>query len=149
LAAIPLLVGTGIVVAGYSKESYDGRIYHEKVACAHDYLARERLLLSDDEMKEVKPWQVPWQLYEELQVGQVIGPYTKDWLIRLNQIGCSDLKYDVVSYGEARNPPTVSSVSEETARFAKSLLAITLTASLVVYGIVRAIGWVIGGFAAS
>ena len=37
-------------------------------------------------------------------------------------------------------------------RFAKPLaqgIAITLTISLVVYGLVRAIGWVIGGFAAS
>ena len=38
------------------------------------------------------------------------------------------------------------------ANFSKALgvsLAITLAASLAVYGVVRAIGWVIGGFAAS
>jgi hypothetical protein len=38
------------------------------------------------------------------------------------------------------------------ANFSKALgisLAITLAASLTVYGVVRAIGWVIGGFAAS
>jgi hypothetical protein len=38
------------------------------------------------------------------------------------------------------------------ANFSKALgisLAITLAASLAVYGVVRAIGWVVGGFAAS
>ena len=71
-----------------------------------------------------------------------------DKRLSLKQIGCSSWEYDTVSYGEARNPPKFNwlSVFAPPAAFG---LAITLALTLAVYGLVRAIGWVIGGFAAA
>jgi hypothetical protein len=114
---------------------------------AHEYLVQARLLLSDDEMKDVKPWQIPWQLHEEISVGTVVGLYNKDWKIKLKQIGCSDSEHDAVTYGEARSPPDVNWFNELGLPLALAV-AITLAVSLLVYVIVRAIGWVVGGFAA-
>ena len=54
--------------------------------------------------------------------------------------------YEAVSFDEARNPPSWLGM------FLRSLgpgLGLTLAAALILYGLVRAIGWVIGGFAVS
>ena len=147
LAAIPLIVGV-FAIANVLAQADRATRQHQQLLCAHDYLVQERLLLSDDEMKDVKPWQIPWKLYEPIAVGMVVGEYTKDWKIILNQIGCSDLEYDTVTYGEARNPPDFNWFHELGLPLALAV-AITLAVSLSVYGIIRAIGWVIGGFAAS
>jgi hypothetical protein len=144
LAAIPLLIGivaTGVI----GNEQVLLRYY--KARCAHEYLTRERLLLSDDEMKEVKPWQVPWQLYEKVPVGAMVGPYNKDWEIKLKQIGCADWDYETVTYWEARN--LYGALFSNVAQLLVIGVAATLAVSLAVYGIVRATGWVIGGFMAS
>jgi len=50
------------------------------------------------------------------------------------------------SYGDARGPQTWFA---EVAMPFGLVFIVTLAASAAVYGIVRAIGWVIGGFAAS
>jgi hypothetical protein len=63
-------------------------------------------------------------------------------------LGCSDSEYETVTYREARD---VSPDFNWLANFAMPLflfLGITLAVALCIYGIIRAIGWVIGGFAA-
>jgi len=63
-------------------------------------------------------------------------------------LGCGE-KYDAdISYGEARDPPAFSWLAKFASAIAP-LIGITLAISLAVYGIVPAIGWVIGGLAAS
>jgi hypothetical protein len=72
-----------------------------------------------------------------------------DHKIDLQTLGCSD-GVQIASYGEVvdAQPPGDFSYA---ARLLPPLglgLAITLAVSLAIYGVVRAIGWVIGGFAA-
>jgi len=52
LAAIPLITGTiaALVIVGNNSEWTQ----YQKLVCAHEYLVRERLLLSDNEMARVK-----------------------------------------------------------------------------------------------
>jgi hypothetical protein len=70
-----------------------------------------------------------------------------DGKLDLKQIACSDRDYETVTYGEARN--VYGSLLRAVAQLLGIGLSLTLAASLAVYAIVRAIGWVIGGFAAS
>ena len=71
-----------------------------------------------------------------------------DARLNLKKIGCSNWDFETVSFGEARNPPKLEWLSVFVPPAAWGL-AITLGISLAVYGLVRAIGWVIGGFAGS
>jgi hypothetical protein len=99
-------------------------------------------------MEKVKPWEIPWKLYDKPRVGDSVGRYDKDWRIKLKQIGCSDLEDDTLSYGWARSPPTGDLFGERTI-VPWASIALTLALSFCLYLLVRAIGWVIGGFAAS
>jgi hypothetical protein len=64
-------------------------------------------------------------------------------------IGCSNSD-DTVTVGEARNPPpNLNWFAEFGSGLLLSPLPQTLIVTLVVYVVVRAIGWAIGGFAAS
>jgi hypothetical protein len=67
--------------------------------------------------------------------------------LNLKRIGCSDLETETISLGEARSEPVPWGRLFNSAFWPG--LAITLTVSLALYALVRAIGWVIGGFAAS
>ena len=142
LATIPLLIGAGMVAQAYADYAkLSGSTQYQQKMCAHDYLEREGLVLTDDEMKELKPWQVPWQLYK-LPKGEAVGTYNKEWLIRLKKIGCSNDEEAVITYGEARD-------ASGWFEYATRVVGITLAISGAVYGLVRAIGWVVGGFMAS
>ena len=68
--------------------------------------------------------------------------------LSLKSVGCSDRDDDMVSYAEAANLPEFN-WWESYARHIASILALTAALSLGAYSVVRAIGWVIGGFAAS
>ena len=69
--------------------------------------------------------------------------------VKLKQIGCSNSD-DTVTVGEARNtPPNLNWFAEFGSGLLLSPLPQTLIVTLIVYVVVRAIGWVIGGFAAS
>ena len=77
----------------------------------------------------------------------MVGPYNKDWEIKLKQIGCADWDYETVTYGEARN--LYGALFSNVTQLLGIGFAATLAVSLAVYGLVRAIGWVIGGFMTS
>ena len=68
--------------------------------------------------------------------------------LSLKSVGCSDRDDDMVSYAEAANPPEFN-WWKSYARHIASILALTAAISLGAYSVVRAIGWVIGRFAAS
>jgi hypothetical protein len=69
--------------------------------------------------------------------------------VKLKQIGCSNSD-DTVTVGEVRNPPPkLTWFSEFGSALLLSPLPQTLIGTLAVYVVVRAVGWVIGGFAAS
>jgi len=69
--------------------------------------------------------------------------------LNLKRMGCSDADYDTVSLGEAS--ATISNFSwyPRLAYYFGIGVFISLVLSLAAYGLVRAIGWVIGGFAAT
>jgi hypothetical protein len=92
---------------------------HQKLVCAHEYVAGE------------KP-----------------GENDQFDTVKLKQIGCSNSD-DTVTVGEARNPPpNLNWFAEFGSGLLLSPLPQTLIITLAVYVVVRAIGWVIGGFAA-
>jgi hypothetical protein len=95
---------------------------HQKLLCAHEHVAGQ------------KPDR---NVYDQFDT------------VKLKQIGCSNSD-DTVTVGEARNPPpNLNWFAAFGSGLLLSPLPQTLIVTLVVYVVVRAIGWVIGGFAAS
>jgi hypothetical protein len=85
----------------------------------------------------------------EAYVGTASGWSHQFDTVKLKQIGCSNSD-DTVTVGEARNPPpNLNWFAAFGSGLLLSPLPQTLIVTLVVYVVVRAIGWVIGGFAAS
>jgi hypothetical protein len=127
LAAIPLLLG-GILSIAMGLNEADGALrQHEKLLCAN-----RSVLKSDKDLADIPFW-------TDLS--------TAEERLHLKVIGCSDCEGDTVRFEEARNPPAFSWLASFASAMAP-LIGIALAASLAVYGIIRAIGWVIGGFAA-
>jgi hypothetical protein len=129
LAAIPLLIGVGFCLIGppYIMANY-ALDRHQKLVCAHEH---------------VPPIPTPPPTPK--------GPFTDEQVglpLHLKSVGCSDSDAETVSYAEARNPPSFSWWTSYSS-VAAPLLAIAAAVSLAVYIVVRAIGWIIGGFAAS
>jgi hypothetical protein len=122
LAAIPLLLGGSLSV--YIAFDLANRLWeqHQKLLCAHQHVASQKR----DE-----------NVYDQFDT------------VKLKQIGCSKSD-DTVTVGEARNPPpNLNWFAEFSSGLLLSPLPQMLIVTLVVYVVVRAIGWVIGGFAAS
>jgi hypothetical protein len=122
LAAIPLVIGGSLSV--YIAFDLANRLWeqHRKLVCAH----------------ELVPSQKPGE-----------NPYDQFDTIKLKQIGCSNSD-DTVTVGEARNPPpNLNWFAEFGSALLLSPLPHTLIVTLAVYAMVRAIGWVVGGFMAS
>jgi len=125
LAAIPLVIGTILSVGVAVEQANEEEAYHQKVVCAGQHPER---------------WPTaPTGLLTDEQAG---------FPLYLKQVGCSDKEDETVSYAEARNPPEFNWWASLLPPLGLGL-AITLAVSLVVYALVRAIGWVIGGFAAT
>jgi hypothetical protein len=94
---------------------------HQKLVCAHEHVAGK------------KPGE---------------NVFDQSDTVKLKQIGCSNSD-DTVTVGEARNPPpNLNWFAEFGSGLLLSPLPQTLIVTLVVYVIVRAIGWVISGFVA-
>ena len=138
LAAIPLLVGLPISAFWAVSDFNYAAEKHQKLACAHKSAGTPG-----------QPWTIPWDAFAKRQnpFDDLIPIDNRE--ISLKQLGCSELEYDLATYGEVRDvSPTFNWLGIVAATLAAGL-AITLAVSLAVYGIVRAIGWVIGGFTAS
>jgi hypothetical protein len=121
LAAIPLLLGVSLSV--YIAFDLANRFWeqHQKLVCAHEHVAGQ------------KPGENVFDQFDT---------------IRLKQIGCSNSD-DTVTVGEARNPPPdLNWFAEFGSALLLSPLPATLIVTLVVYLVVRAIGWVVGGYVA-
>ena len=121
LAAIPLLLGGSLSL--YIAFDLANRLWeqHQKLLCAHEHVAGQ------------KPNENVFDQFDT---------------VKLKQIGCSNSD-DTVTVGEARNPPpNLNWFAEFGSGLLLSPLPQTLIVTLVVYVVVRAIGWVIGGFAA-
>jgi hypothetical protein len=120
LAAIPLLLGGSLSV--YIAFDLANRLWeqHQKLLCAHEHVAGQK----------------PGSVFDQSDT------------VKLKQIGCSNSD-DTVTIGEARNPPSnLNWFAEFGSGLLLSPLPQTLIITLAVYVVVRAIGWVIGGFAA-
>jgi hypothetical protein len=122
LAAIPLLLGGSLSV--YIAFDLANRLWaqHLKLVCAHEHVVGKKL-------------------------GDTV--YDQSDTVKLKEIGCSNSD-DTVTVGEARNPPpNLNWFAEFGSGLLLSPLPQTLIVTLGVYVVVRAIGWVIGGFATS
>ena len=177
LAAIPLIVGALWSIIWSLDEANSASSRHQQVLCAHGRVAaligshevkpdrwpppsgpkltieglgmipvgEDFLRLSQDERtKKVD------EILASVKA-ETTGPWDQ-WVpsekLSPLALGCGE-KYDAdISYGEALIPPDFNWLTT----FASGLIpsiSITLALSAAVYALVRAIGWVIGGFAAT
>jgi hypothetical protein len=115
---------------------------HSQLACVHDHIAQAQ---------PVQTKEAGGITFDDLipppPKGFVIDWKDDYYRINLKQVGCSDDMHETVTYGEVNNPPAFDWLNELGLPPALAA-AVTLAVSLSVYGLIRAIGWVIGGFAA-
>jgi hypothetical protein len=83
-----------------------------------------------------------------LKPGENVFDRFDDANISLKQLGCSTFDYDTATYREARDVADFSRFAYFATLLFPLVLA-TIATAVAVYGIVRAIGWVLRGFAAS
>jgi hypothetical protein len=137
LAAIPLLLGgiLSVYFAWDAKLAYD---HQAKLVCA------QTALNSAQQLKLLGLPPLPSGSHLDS-----LGDRDSEQL-DLQKLGCSDWA-QTTTIGEVlqAKPPEAFSYAASLPRFLGLGLAMTLGLSLAVYGIVRAIGWVIGGFVAS
>ena len=125
-AAIPLLLGIIYSLWSSYQTANDELNRHHKLVCAREHAAHWPPVTTSSDFDE--------------EVGAIP--------LSLKSVGCSDRDDDMVSYAEAANPPEFN-WWESYARHIAPILALTAAISLGAYSVVRAIGWVIGRFAAS
>jgi hypothetical protein len=125
-AVIPLLLGIVYSLWSPYQTANDELNRHHKLVCAREHSALWPPVTTSSDSYE-----------EEMGIP-----------LNLKSVGCSDRDDDTVSYAEAANPPEFNWWASY-ARHIAPILALTAAISLGAYGVVRAIGWVIGGFAAS
>jgi hypothetical protein len=126
LAAIPLVIGIILSVGVAVEQANVEEAYHQKVVCAGQHPERWAATTA------------PKGSLTDEQVGT----------LSFKQVGCSDNEDETVSYAEARNPPQFYSWSSYASN-ATPYLIFAVAVSVMLYGLVRAIGWIIGGFATS
>jgi hypothetical protein len=127
LATIPLVIGTILSLGVAVQQANEEEAYQQKVVCAGQHPERW------------PPTTAPKGSLTDEQVGIPLS---------LQQVGCSDKGDETVSYAEARNPPQFYWWASYASN-ATPYLIFAVVVSVLLYGLVRAIGWVIGGFAAS
>ena len=138
IAAALFLIAGALAVGPALQKANDASEEHQKLLCAHKYFGSGEL--------------------RKLILSKAIltGPFTD--LIPLDNrelsfkaLDCSSSDIDTVRYGEARDPPSFNWLDwlGVFAPLAAIPLGLALVVSLGVYTFIRAIGWVIGGFAAS
>jgi hypothetical protein len=121
LAAISFVIGgTFAVLAGLTSAN-KGSTRQQELVCAHTRVAQEK---SGENF------------------------FDKSDRINLRKIGCSK-RFGTITVQEARSNPPEFNWLATFASATTQVMLWTLALSLAVYGITRAIGWVIGGFATS
>jgi hypothetical protein len=134
LAAIILLIGGSYwVFSAFDVASIYWR-HHEALMCAHDVLQRD----------EKRFWDLSYKPYN-----------TEEVLIDLKALECSQPVNDplgIVRFGDVKIVPSFSWISSFGSELLFPPILITALATLILacaaYGVIRTIGWVIGGFAA-
>jgi hypothetical protein len=133
LAAVPLIIGAGFTSVGISDfvGAYQRNVHAN---CAHERIVANgaKGLFSADEMKAMGR-----NLFDQ---------FDDLFEIPLTKIGCSRSENDTVILAEAIGAkPFDWSIDP----FTLFPIGLGLAVSLLIYGLVRALGWIIGGFAAS
>jgi hypothetical protein len=123
LAAIPLVIGTILSLGVAVQQANEEEAYQQRVVCAGQHPKRWPATTA------------PKGSLTDEQVGT----------LSLKQVGCSDREDETVSYAEARNPPQFYWWASYASN-ATPYLIFAVVVSVLLYGLVRAIGWVIGGF---
>jgi hypothetical protein len=143
LAAIPFLFGI-VLSAVYALDGAD------TAKVVHDHAAKfqSSLICARDAMARGKDATLPNG--EPNFVAMFVPADRDDYQIDLKAIGCSERAHKV-AVREVRDAAPINEFDytlDYLRRFG-IYLALTCGVTLFVYGLVRAIGWVIGGFAAS
>ena len=166
VAAIPLLIGVTISLSWAGKSTYQDLQRHQLQVCAHEHI--ERVTTPKGEAAALPSiGQEPNSAGTNLGTLSLpsIGEETKpnSWPennpfhlmfapdetpLNLKRMGCSDSDYETVSLGEASTVPEFYWYPR-LGYYLSIGVGLSLLLSFAVYGLVRAIGWVIGGFAAS
>lgn len=167
LAAIPLLVGgTWAGVTAFEAADRAKRTHAEQLelVCAKTRIGEKPVSPQEGEgnvfdrfddpssadaaESNKKPWERNWTKKNgaTLPPGFTLAPPSRD----LKALGCSEVSRQVLLRNilDARTPEDFSYAKALVPTLA-FLLGITLAVSFAFYAVVRAIGWVIGGFAKS
>jgi hypothetical protein len=134
-AAIPLLVGIIYSLWSSYQTANNELDRHHKLECAREHAA-------------LWPPVTTSSVGDDEETSSVGDDEEMGIPLSLKSVGCSDRDDDMVSYAEAANPPEFN-WWKSYARHIASILALTAAISLGAYSVIRAIGWVIGRFAAS
>ena len=134
-AAIPLLLGIIYSLWSSYQTANNELDRHHKLECAREHAA-------------LWPPVTTSSVGDDEQTSSVGDDEEMGIPLSLKSVGCSDRDDDMVSYAEAANPPEFN-WWKSYARHIASILALTAAISLGAYSVIRAIGWVIGRFAAS
>ena len=140
LAAIPFLVGTVASLYRASDPTFTDLTRHERLVCAHEHVDR----LRNTDLLGKFPADTPLENSPEK-----LFSAPDQTTLNLKRMGCSDFDYDAVSLGEARIEPSEFNWYPRLAYYFSIGVGLSLLVSFAVYGIVRSIGWVIGGFVAA
>ena len=166
VAAIPLLIGVTISLFWAGEPTYKDLQRHQLQVCAHEHIERvttpkrEAAALPsigqepDSAGTDLEALSLP-SIGEEAKRNSwpENNPYhllfaPDETPLNLKRMGCSDSDYETVSLGEASTVPEFNWYPR-LGYYLGIGVGLSLLLSFAVYGLVRAIGWVIGGFAAS
>lgn len=138
VATIPLLWfgATGLNIA---RDKADSR--HQQVLCAHNSVDEIEQAIRDGPAARL-----PKIDRDEKDEWKVIFFAPDEWEVSFAK--CSISEAEPMTLGEARNPPTLHWLRVFTT-YAAAGIALALGIAACVYGLIRSIGRVIGGFAAS
>jgi len=132
LAAIILLIGVSYWVFQAAEVAGISWRHHKALMCAHDFLQRD----------EKRFWDLSY-----------MPDNTDEVVIDLKALECSQPVNDplaIVQFGEVRIVPSFSWISSFGSELLFPPILITALAALILayaaYGVIRTIGWVIGGF---
>ena len=159
LAAIPFLVGLAASLYFAINSAREASKAQQQAICANNYIRRLNPNPIHEENCSEEDAAAAGVKLENFFTWCATQPPKPYWLLHgpddatldLKSIGCSDSEYDTIGLGEARAvaAPFLSPWLDPFLSKFGVIFGITLAVSLAVYGVVRAIGWVIGGFAAT